>query len=76
MTTTVANQVQSPPLAQGESGPVIAKAPWWDRPALFRYGFVALILIVWEIVGPFINPIFFYLSDKDCRRLLYNHRVR
>jgi len=33
--------------------------PWWERQALFRYGFVALILIVWEIVGPFIDPIFF-----------------
>ena len=26
---------------------------------LFRYGFVALILIVWELVAPYINPIFF-----------------
>ena len=33
-------------------------------PALFRYGFVALILIVWEIVGPFINPIFFSYPSK------------
>lgn len=34
-------------------------APWWEHPALFRYGFLLLILVVWQIVGPFINPIFF-----------------
>ncbi|HEX3441348.1 MAG TPA: ABC transporter permease [Pseudolabrys sp.] len=34
------------------------------RRALFRYGFVALILIVWEIVGPFINPIFFSYPSR------------
>ena len=64
MTTSVANQVQSAPLAGGESKAVVIKGPWWDRPALFRYGFVALILIVWEIVGPFINPIFFTYPTK------------
>jgi NitT/TauT family transport system permease protein len=37
----------------------VVKMPWWERPAIFRYGFVVLILIVWEIVGPFISPIFF-----------------
>ena len=42
----------------------MVKTPWWDRPALFRYGFVAVILIVWQIVGPFINPIFFTYPTK------------
>jgi len=37
----------------------VAKTPWWERPALFRYGFVVLILLVWEAVAPFISPIFF-----------------
>ena len=64
MTTSVANQLQSAPLAEGESKTVVTKTPWWDRPALFRYGFVTLILIVWEIVGPFINPIFFTYPTK------------
>jgi ABC-type nitrate/sulfonate/bicarbonate transport system permease component len=40
------------------------KVPWWEHRALFRYGFVALILIVWEIVGPFISPIFFSYPSK------------
>lgn len=42
----------------------IAKTPWRESRALFRYGFVALILIVWEIVGPFINPIFFSYPSR------------
>jgi len=48
-TTTVANQ---------------KTVSWWDRPAVFRYGFVALLLVVWEIVGPHINPIFFTYPTK------------
>jgi ABC-type nitrate/sulfonate/bicarbonate transport system permease component len=34
-------------------------ASWWESRALFRYGFVALILIAWQLVAPYINPIFF-----------------
>ncbi len=37
---------------------------WWDQPAFYRYGFVALILIVWEIVVPFVSPIFFSYPSK------------
>jgi sulfonate transport system permease protein len=37
----------------------IARTSFWDRPAFYRYSFVALILIVWELVGPMISPIFF-----------------
>jgi ABC-type nitrate/sulfonate/bicarbonate transport system permease component len=32
--------------------------------ALFRYGFLGLILIVWEVVGPHIDPIFFTYPTK------------
>ncbi len=35
-----------------------------ESKALFRYGFLALILIVWEIVGPHISPIFFTYPTK------------
>jgi len=49
---------------QAVAAPQQRKAAWWERPALFRYGFLALILIVWEIVGPHINPIFFTYPTK------------
>ena len=57
---SVVHDVHSGALAStAQSAAAEKKVLWWERPALFRYGFVALILIVWEIVGPFISPIFF-----------------
>jgi sulfonate transport system permease protein len=35
-----------------------------ESKALFRYGFLALVLIVWQIVGPHISPIFFTYPTK------------
>ena len=63
---TIANEVHSGALASMKPSaiPAAKKAPWWERPVIFRYGFVALILIVWEIVGPFISPIFFTYPTK------------
>jgi len=40
------------------------KVSFLQSKALFRYGFLALILIVWQIVGPFISPIFFTYPTK------------
>jgi NitT/TauT family transport system permease protein len=57
---SVANEVRTGTLADRAAPPKpVAKTPWWESRALFRYGFVALILIVWQIVAPYINPIFF-----------------
>jgi NitT/TauT family transport system permease protein len=58
---SVANEVHAGGLAAGQQTMPTAKvhAAWWEHRAVFRYGFLALILIVWQIVGPFISPIFF-----------------
>jgi NitT/TauT family transport system permease protein len=40
------------------------KAPFWLQPPLYRYGFIALILVLWELGGPFVNPIFFSYPSK------------
>jgi NitT/TauT family transport system permease protein len=61
---TVAHEVQTGVLAGRAQPAAVVKTPLWERPALFRYGFVAIILIVWEIVGPFISPIFFSYPSK------------
>jgi ABC-type nitrate/sulfonate/bicarbonate transport system permease component len=61
---SVAQQVHSASLAGAAPVHAIARTPWWQHRALFRYGFVALILVVWEIVGPFINPIFFSYPSR------------
>jgi NitT/TauT family transport system permease protein len=36
----------------------------WKRPAFYRYGFLVLILVLWEILGPLVNPIFFSYPSK------------
>jgi NitT/TauT family transport system permease protein len=62
---SIANRVDSGTLAATpQPAKVVARTPWWERPAIFRYGFVALILIVWQIVGPSISPIFFTYPTK------------
>jgi ABC-type nitrate/sulfonate/bicarbonate transport system, permease component len=62
---SVANEAQAAAVADAtRPAAAVVRTPWWEQPALFRYGFVALILIVWEIVGPFISPIFFTYPTK------------
>jgi NitT/TauT family transport system permease protein len=58
--------------ALGDPSPSVAatRTPWWERPALFRYGFVVVLLIVWELVAPHINPIFF-TSPSAIARAFY-----
>jgi ABC-type nitrate/sulfonate/bicarbonate transport system permease component len=40
------------------------RARWLESKALYRYGFTLLILVVWQIAGPFIDPIFFSYPSK------------
>ena len=61
---SVANETRTVPLAHAPQAVAVKATPLWEQPALFRYGFVALILIVWEIIGPFISPIFFTYPSK------------
>ena len=61
---TVAQQVDTGAIAGSAQAPAVVKAPWWEHAALYRYGFVVAILIVWEITAPFINPIFFTSPSK------------
>jgi NitT/TauT family transport system permease protein len=48
----------------GAGSAAVTTTPFWERPAVFRYGFVALILIVWQIAGPYVDPIFFSYPSK------------
>ena len=40
------------------------KTPFWLKPSVFRYGFLIAVLIVWELLGPLVNPIFFSYPSK------------
>jgi ABC-type nitrate/sulfonate/bicarbonate transport system permease component len=55
----IVHEAHSGALSDVAPSAAVVKTPWWERPALFRYGFVVLILLVWEAVAPFISPIFF-----------------
>jgi NitT/TauT family transport system permease protein len=48
----------------GAPGTAAGTTPLWERRAFYRYGFVVLILAVWEITGPFISPIFFTYPSR------------
>jgi ABC-type nitrate/sulfonate/bicarbonate transport system permease component len=62
---SIANEGRAGALAAMPTTPAVTpRVPWWERRAVFRYGFVALILIVWQIVGPTISPIFFTYPTK------------
>ena len=64
---SVANEVHTGALAADAAAATalaVKKAPWWEHRALFRYGFVALLLIVWQLVGPSISPILFTYPTK------------
>ena len=61
---TVAQQVDTGAIAGSAQAPAVVKTPWWEHAALYRYGFVVAILIVWEIIAPFISPIFFTSPSK------------
>ncbi len=41
-----------------------AAPPLWLRPNFYRYGFLALLLVAWQLVGPLVNPIFFSYPSK------------
>jgi NitT/TauT family transport system permease protein len=61
---TIAQQVDAGAIAGSAQTPAEVKTSWWERAALYRYGFVVAILIVWEITAPFISPIFFTSPSK------------
>ncbi len=64
---SVANEVHSGAMVAKTQPPESAarkKPPFWLRRPVYRYGFLAFILITWELVGPLINPIFFSYPSK------------
>ena len=52
--------VAQPPVAAARKD----RTPFWQRRAFYRYGFLILILALWEVAGPLVNPIFFSYPSK------------
>lgn len=62
--STIADTQSSKPAMTDFTRPAVPRVPLWQRPAFFRYGFLALILGTWELIGPSIDPIFFSYPSK------------
>jgi NitT/TauT family transport system permease protein len=60
---TVANEAHAGVASQPEEASG-RKPPFWHQRAVYRYGFLLLILVVWELVGPLVNPILFSHPSK------------
>jgi NitT/TauT family transport system permease protein len=59
------NEVHAGAVQQADAAVARTKqVPFWQGRAFYRYGFLALILIVWELVGPLISPILFSYPSK------------
>jgi ABC-type nitrate/sulfonate/bicarbonate transport system permease component len=41
-----------------------AKPRFWQKRAFFRFGFMILVLGLWELLGPLVNPILFSYPSK------------
>jgi ABC-type nitrate/sulfonate/bicarbonate transport system permease component len=47
-----------------EPAAVPQRPPFWRRRAFYRYGFLILVLALWELLGPLVNPILFSYPSK------------
>jgi NitT/TauT family transport system permease protein len=67
MAMTVADGVRISGMGIERRPAVVAsprKAVFWQQRAFYRYGFLILILVVWELVGPLVSPILFSYPSK------------
>jgi len=62
---SVANEAHSAAIAaEAKTAAPPKRLLWRESRGLFRWGFLVLILLVWEAVGPLVNPIFFSYPSK------------
>ena len=61
---SVVQRAQTGPLVHGRGQTADTRWWWLGSKPVYRYGFTLLILIVWQLVGPFISPIFFSYPSK------------
>jgi NitT/TauT family transport system permease protein len=40
------------------------RPPFWHQRPFYRYGFLILVLAVWQVLGPLVNPILFSYPSK------------
>jgi NitT/TauT family transport system permease protein len=64
---SVANEVQTAAVGAARQSPAAAterKARFWQHRPFYRWGFLILILALWELLGPLVSPILFSYPSK------------
>lgn len=62
---TVANEASGIAIGhQPTAAEATRKPPFWRQRPFYRYGFLVLILTVWELLGPLVSPILFSYPSK------------
>jgi NitT/TauT family transport system permease protein len=61
---TVANEAHAGAIVERPAAAATARTPFWQQRAFYRWGFLALIVVLWEILGPLVNPILFSHPSK------------
>jgi NitT/TauT family transport system permease protein len=63
---TIANEAHAgaAPVAAQAKAAAVRKPPFWLQRPLYRWGFLFLILALWELLGPLVSPILFSYPSK------------
>jgi sulfonate transport system permease protein len=61
---TVANEVHASSIAAAPTAAAERKPPFWRQRPFYRWGFLFLILGLWELLGPLVSPILFSYPSK------------
>jgi NitT/TauT family transport system permease protein len=64
LTMSAINEAGAVPVTVSVAATRKEKPPLWKRRAFYRYGFLVLILALWEILGPLVNPILFSYPSR------------
>ena len=61
---TVANEARVGGVGVAPAAAAARTPPFWQQRTFYRYGFLALILLLWELLGPLVSPILFSYPSK------------
>jgi NitT/TauT family transport system permease protein len=62
---TIANEAHAGGIGvERQPGAAERKPPFWQQRAFYRWGFLVLILALWELLGPLVSPILFSYPSK------------
>jgi NitT/TauT family transport system permease protein len=62
---TIANEARTGGIGiAGATAAAERKPPFWHQRPFYRWGFLVLILVLWELLGPLVSPVLFSYPSK------------